>query len=266
MSTLSRQPALYLFSPFRVILISKSMIPLRDTIRSRTIPFVNLTIIALNALVFLFELSLSPRGLDRFTLAFGMVPARLGLGSPLALLSNPLPLITLFTHMFLHGGWLHFLSNMWTLFIFGDNVEDRMGHARYFIFYILAGLASGLLQAFAMTGSNIPAIGASGAIAGVLGAYFILYPAGRVLTLIPLFIFPWFVEIPALIYLGFWFVTQLFSGIASLNVAGSANMGGVAWWAHIGGFVFGVFAYRFFLRRLPPSPYTYYQGFPEDRL
>ncbi len=240
------------------------MIPLRDTIRSRTIPFVNLAIIGLNALVFLFELRLSPQGLNRFTFAFGMVPARLQLTSPLALLSNPLPLATLFTHIFLHGGWLHFLSNMWTLFIFGDNVEDRMGHGRYFLFYILAGLVSGLLQALAMTGSNIPAIGASGAIAGVLGAYFILYPAGRVLTLIPLFIFPWLVEIPAIIYLGFWFITQLFSGIASLNVAGSASMGGVAWWAHIGGFVFGIFAYRYFLRRLRPSYSTQYQHFPND--
>jgi membrane associated rhomboid family serine protease len=166
--------------------------------------------------------------------------------------------------MFMHGGWLHFLSNMWTLFIFGDNVEDRMGHGRYILFYLLAGLASGLLQALVAPGSTIPAIGASGAIAGVLGAYFILYPAGRVLTLIPLFIFPWFVEIPAIIYLGFWFVTQLFSGIASLNVPGAASMGGVAWWAHIGGFLFGVFAYRYFLRRMRPSYADIYPRYPDD--
>jgi membrane associated rhomboid family serine protease len=241
------------------------MIPLRDTIRSRTVPVVNLVIIGLNALVFLFELTLSDQGLERFVFTFGMVPARLQLTSPLGLLGNPLPLITLLTHMFLHGGWVHFLSNMWILFIFGDNVEDRMGHGRYILFYALAGLASGLLQAVVSPGSRVPAIGASGAIAGVLGAYFILYPAGRVLTFIPLFIFPWLVEIPAIIYLGFWFVTQLFSGIASLNVAGAANMGGVAWWAHIGGFLFGVLAYRFFARRPRPS-YTYeYPRFPEDR-
>jgi len=237
------------------------MLPLRDTIRSRTIPLVNVTLIALNALVFIFELSLSSRGLDSFISTFGMVPARLHLTEPLVLLRNPLVLITLFSHMFMHGGWLHFLSNMWTLFIFGDNVEDRMGHGRYFIFYMLGGLASGLLQAVVAPDSAVPAIGASGAIAGVLGAYFILYPAGRVVTIIFIFIIPWFVEIPAIIYLGFWFVTQLFSGLSALNGSAGANMGGVAWWAHIGGFLFGVFFNRFFLRHVrsvyyePRDPY-----------
>ncbi len=240
------------------------MIPLRDTIRSRSFPLVNLGIIGLNTLVFLFELNLSPRGLNQFIFTFGMVPARLNLTSPLALLDNPLPLITLFSHMFMHGGWVHFLSNMWTLFIFGDNVEDRMGGGRYFVFYILAGLASGLLQALVAPGSSVPAIGASGAIAGVLGAYFILYPGGRVLTLIPIFIFPWFVEIPAIIYLGFWFVSQLFSGLAALNMPAEASMGGVAWWAHIGGFIFGILAYRFFVRRIQPIYYRQFPRFPED--
>jgi len=240
------------------------MIPIRDTIRSRTVPVVNFTVIGLNALVFLFEISLSPQGLDRFIYNFGMVPARLHLTQPFLLLDNLLALLTLFTHMFLHGGWLHFLSNMWILFIFGDNVEDRMGSARYALFFIMSGLASGLLQALAAPSSQIPAIGASGAIAGILGAYFILYPAGRVLTLIPIFLFPWFVEIPAIFYLGFWFISQLFSGLAALNMPNAANMGGVAWWAHIGGFLFGVFAHRFFIRYVQPSAYSRYPTYPDD--
>jgi membrane associated rhomboid family serine protease len=242
------------------------MIPLRDTIRSRSIPLVNLGIIGLNILVFIYELSLSPQGLDRFIATFGMVPARLHLTQPLALLRSPLPLTTMFSHMFMHGGWLHIISNMWILFIFGDNVEDRMGSGRYFIFYILSGLASGLLQALVAPASRVPAIGASGAIAGVLGAYFILYPAGRVLTLIPIFIFPWFVEVPAIIYLGFWFISQLFSGLVALNVPNAANMGGVAWWAHIGGFLFGVLAHRFFIKHIHPSYYRQYPRFPEDTM
>ena len=240
------------------------MIPIRDTIRSRSVPVVNLGIIGLNALVFIYEISLSPQMLDRFIFNFGMVPVRLHLNQPLALVQNPLPLLTLFSHMFMHGGWIHILSNMWILFIFGDNVEDRMGPGRYFIFYVLGGLASGLLQAIVAPTSRVPAIGASGAIAAVLGAYLMLYPAGRVLTLIPLFIFPWFVEIPAIFYLGFWFISQLFSGIAALNVPNAANMGGVAWWAHIGGFLFGVFIYRFFIRLVHPDYYRQYPRSPED--
>jgi membrane associated rhomboid family serine protease len=241
------------------------MIPLRDTIRSRSFPIVNLSIIALNALVFLFELSLSSRALDRLISIFGLVPVRLHLSQPGLLLDNPLPLITLFTHMFLHGGWFHFISNMWILYIFGDNVEDRMGSIRYFLFYILGGLASGLLQALASPASRVPAIGASGAIAGVLGAYFILYPGGRVVTLVPAFFIPWFVEIPALFYLGFWFISQLFSGLASLSLPASSSMGGVAWWAHIGGFLFGAFFHRYFLRPIRPT-YYHYPHYPDDFL
>ena len=242
------------------------MIPLRDTIRSRSFPLVNLLIIALNAGVFIFEISLSPNGLDRLIGTFGLVPARLHLTQPQLLVNNPLPLITMFSHMYLHGGWLHIISNMWVLFIFGDNVEDRMGSGRYFVFYTLSGLASGLLQALIAPTSRVPAIGASGAIAGVLGAYFILYPAGRVLTLIPIIIIPWFVEVPAIIFLGFWFVSQLFSGLAALNVPNAANMGGVAWWAHIGGFLFGILAHRFFIRNIHPAYFRDYPRFPDDTI
>jgi membrane associated rhomboid family serine protease len=155
---------------------------------------------------------------------------------------------------------------MWILFIFGDNVEDRMGGGRYFVFYTLSGLASGLLQALVAPTSQVPAIGASGAIAGVLGAYFILYPAGRVLTLIPIFIIPWFVEIPAIVFLGFWFVTQLISGLPALIMPNAANMGGVAWWAHIGGFLFGILAHRFFIRNIHPSYYRDFPRFPDDTI
>lgn len=240
------------------------MIPLRDTIRTRTFPLVNLLLILVNVLVFLYEVSLSPNELDRFIFTFGMVPARLHLTNPVALALSPAPLITFFTHMFMHGGWFHLISNMWVLFIFGDNIEDRMGGGRYFVFYILCGLASALLQALVAPSSRIPAIGASGAIAGILGAYFILYPGGRVLTLIPIIIIPWFVEIPAIVFLGFWFVSQLFSGLAALNVPNAANMGGVAWWAHVGGFIFGILAHRFFIRHVHPSYYRDYPRFPDD--
>lgn len=239
------------------------MLPLRDTIRSYGFPVVNLIIIGVNALVFLFEISLPPAGLDRLISVFGLVPARLPLSNPAALLQDPQSLLSLFSHMFLHGGWVHFLSNMWILYIFGDNVEDRMGSGRYLVFYLVSGLASGLMQSVIDPSSQVPAIGASGAIAGVLGAYFLLFPGARVVTLIPIFIIPWFVEIPALFYLGFWFVTQLFSGIAAL---GATSMGGVAWWAHIGGFVFGALVYRLFTPRLHPAYLRLYRKYPDEYL
>jgi membrane associated rhomboid family serine protease len=171
-----------------------------------------------------------------------MVPSHISL-------ANPASFATLFTNMFLHGGWFHIISNMWVLYIFGDNVEDRMGSGRYLVFYLLSGLAANLLQLFFSPGSDVPTIGASGAIAGVLGGYFLLFPRARVITLILLFIFPWFVEIPAVIFLGFWFVTQLFSGLSSLGTAAGMEMGGIAWWAHVGGFVFGLLLVRIFSRR-----------------
>ncbi|MGE5224870.1 MAG: rhomboid family intramembrane serine protease [Omnitrophica WOR_2 bacterium] len=237
------------------------MIPLKDNIRSNSFPIVNWMLIAANILVFLYEVSLRPAALDRFTTVFGAVPRNLHLLHPASLLANPLPLITLVTAMFLHGGWFHVLSNMWVLFIFGDNVEDRMGSGRYFVFYMISGIVANLIQSLAFPTSSIPAIGASGAIAGVLGAYFLFYPRARVFTLIPIFIIPWFVYVPAVLFLGFWFVSQLYSGIFSLGV----NTGGVAWWAHVGGFAFGLVFARLFARqvlsysnRFPPDSPTYY--------
>jgi len=226
------------------------MIPLRDTIRSRHVPVMTWLLLGANVFVFLFESSLGVNAQTRFIYTFSIVPARLLDGQPLFFLS-------LFTSIFMHIGWFHLLSNMLTLYIFGDNVEDRMGSIPFLIFYLLSGLAAGLLQTFTSLNSIVPILGASGAIAGVLGAYMFLYPRARVVTVIFLFIFPWFVEIPALFYLAFWFISQLFSGIASFGAAG-----GVAWWAHIGGFLFGLLLGRLFLLRPPPPPPKVYQ-FPD---
>ncbi len=235
------------------------MLPLRDTIRSSTFPVINWLLIGLNGLVFLFEVSLSPAALDRLTRTFGLVPANLHLNNLALLLNNPLPLITLFTHQFLHGGWFHILSNMWVLYIFGDNVEDRLGSGRYLFFYLASGVAAGLMQAGIDPTSRLPSIGASGAIAGVLGAYFLLFPRAKVITLIPLLFIPWFVDLPAVVFLGFWFVSQLFSGVASLST--SASMGGVAWWAHIGGFVFGLLMVGLIAPRRHPA---YTRQYPDE--
>jgi len=237
------------------------MFPLRDTVRAYSFPIINILLILINALIFFFENGLPAPVFNRLILTFGIVPARLHLTSPQMLIDNPEPLITLLTHMFLHSGWLHFLSNIWILFIFGDGVEDRMGSGRYLLFYLASGLVAGLLQAIVTPTSRIPAIGASGAIAGVLGAYFVLYPRARVVTFIPIFIIPWLVEIPALIYLGFWFITQIFSGLSSLSLSQAANTSGVAWWAHTGGFLFGLLFYRQFTPAIHPA---YWRRFPDD--
>jgi len=215
------------------------MIPLRDTLRSRRFPLVNWLIILANAAAFYYELRIGPASLNEFIHTWGLVPARFWAGPQIAW-------VTLFSAMFLHGGWLHIVSNMWILFIFGDNVEDRMGGAGYLVFYLLSGVAAGLLQAFLLPDSPVPMVGASGAIAGVLGAYLLLHPRARILSLVPiLFIFT-LIEIPAPIFLLFWFAMQLFSGVLSLSGAAGS---GIAWWAHIGGFVFGLLSVFFFARR-----------------
>ena len=234
------------------------MLPIRDTIRSYRFPIVNWLLIGANILVFFFEISLPPQALDRLIANFGLVPARLHLDGPAILLSHPVLLVPLFTHMFLHGGWLHIISNLWILYIFGDNVEDRMGPGRYLLFYLLSGLAAALTQAYIAPNSEVPSIGASGAIAGVLGAYIVLYPRARIITLILLLIIPWYAEISAFFYIGFWFLTQLFSGYSSL---GTIESGGVAWWAHIGGFVFGVLLFRLFIPRRHPA---YSRRYPDE--
>lgn len=219
------------------------MIPLRDTNRSRTFPFITILFIILNGIVFLFELSLG-RQLTKFFFIFGVVPSfyfSSRYWETTGLIAGVLPLLT---SMFLHGGWLHFLGNMLYLWVFGDNVEDRLGHWRFFFFYLICGLAAALLHIIANPNSKLPTVGASGAIAGVLGAYLVLYPGARVLTLVPILFFFQLIELPALLFLGFWFVMQFFSGAMSLTSGG--DVGGTAWWAHIGGFCTGMlFVWRY---------------------
>lgn len=212
------------------------MIPLRDTIPRQTTPYVVLVIIALNVWAyFKVNWGLPPGRLQAFFEVYGMVPARYSdLSVARALGGNPF--VPFFTSMFLHGGLMHLVGNLWSLWIFGDNVEDWLGHGRFALFYLFCGVASGLMHLFTNWSSVMPTIGASGAIAGVMGAYFLLYPKARVVTLIPIFIFVQFVELPAFLFLGFWFVMQFLSGTASL---GARSAGGIAWWAHIGGFLTG---------------------------
>jgi membrane associated rhomboid family serine protease len=210
------------------------MIPLRDTTPAKNYPVVNNSIIGINVVIFLIQFS-QGAGLDRFIYIFGLVPARYSVPQIAAYFSTGQQIFSFLTFMFLHGGFWHLLGNMWSLYIFGDNVEDRLGHFRYLLFYLICGLASGASHLILNLNSNIPTIGASGAIAGVMGAYFILHPRSRILTLIPIFFIPYFIEIPAFIFLGVWFILQFISAAGS-----SGQAGGIAWWAHIGGFVFGI--------------------------
>ena len=216
------------------------MIPLRDNAAPRRLTPANIALIAANIAVFVHELLLGPR-VGPFVERFALVPA--AVTQALAAHTHRTvdafePLITAVTSMFIHGGVWHVAGNMLYLFIFGAAVEDRMGSARYLTFYFAAGIAAALATVWIAPESMVPVIGASGAIAGVLGAYFILYPRGRILTILPIFIFIQFVEIPAVIYLLFWFAVQLYAGLEQAGGAGA--MGGVAWWAHVGGFMFGV--------------------------
>jgi membrane associated rhomboid family serine protease len=216
------------------------MIPIRDAIRSKNLPAVNFIIIGLNIVAFLWEL-LQGSDLKEVFYLYGMVPLRYhdpGLSAHFTRFQQYLPFLT---SMFLHGGFLHIIMNMWFLYIFGDNIEDRLGHIRYLVFYLFCGVAAGLVHLFTNWNSNIPTIGASGAVSGVMGAYLLLYPRSKILTLIPIFFFFQFVEIPAFIFLGFWLLLQLFS--AGLT---SRNIGGIAFWAHIGGFIAGLIFIKIF--------------------
>ena len=227
------------------------MIPLRDENPAEGPAIVTWTLIAVNAAVFLYEFALGP-DLTRFIMHWGLVPAR-----SLTLFADGSPIragVPFFTSMFLHGGWMHLIGNMWYLAIFGDNVEDRFGHVGYLLFYLLAGLAGGALHFYFNAGSSVPTVGASAAIAGVLGAYIVAFPKARVMTLVPLFPFFQLMALPAALVLGLWFVFQFFSGFLSLAwAAGSAHGGGTAWWGHVGGFGFGVLAMAIFGRRRAPS-------------
>jgi membrane associated rhomboid family serine protease len=221
------------------------LIPLRDSTRSQTFPLVVVALIAANVVVFVYELLLG-KHLAGFLDTHGFVPFRFWHAESFRT-DVAIPALA---SMFLHAGWLHLIGNMWFLWIFGDNVEDRLGHPAFLLFYLIAGLVAMLTHAAFSAAVHIPSIGASGAIAGVLGAYIVLYPRGRVLTLLFLFFFIQLVELPAFLFLGLWFGAQVFSGVASLPFAGEAA-GGVAWWAHIGGFAFGALC-GLVLRKVPP--------------
>ncbi len=213
------------------------MIPVGDEPRSRAFPFVNLALIAANVLVFFYELSLSPRELQLFFFDWGVVPRRLvdWLESP----SGWEAPATVFTSMFLHGGWLHLIGNMLYLWVFGDNVEDALGHVKYLLFYLVSGIGAVALQVALDVNGLVPMVGASGAISGVLGAYLFLYPTATVSVLVPWFWFFGFMPVPAAVLIGFWFLLQLFSGVASLGARAVGIEGGIAFWAHVGGFVTG---------------------------
>jgi len=228
------------------------MIPIRDDTPRYSTPYVTYFIIALNVVVFLFELTVEvqgPRALNSLIHEFGVVPrhfVRVATGPGFSLPALFLPILT---SMFLHAGWLHIIGNMWFLWIFGDNIEDYLGHFMYLLFYLVTGFAAAFTHIALNAGSNIPSVGASGAIAGVMGAYFILYPRARVLTLVPLIVFFTFWWLPAWVMLGYWFVVQFLMGTAT-SIAESQSTGGVAVWAHVGGFVAGVVL----IKLLPERP------------
>ena len=217
------------------------MIPLRDTIQSKNYPIINTSLITANGPVYLLQVAQGDR-LQQFIVTYGLVPARYSVPAIASHFTLAEQTFSLFSFMFVHGGFWHLLGNMWSLYIFGDNVEDRLGPVRYLLFYLLCGFSSGLTHLFLNWHSQLPTVGASGAIAGVMGAYFILYPKSRILTFIPIFFLPYFIEIPAFFFLGLWFLFQFISAAGT-----PGHGGGIAWWAHIGGFVFGIIFLKLFL-------------------
>jgi membrane associated rhomboid family serine protease len=231
------------------------MLPIRDDQPRYSTPYVNGFLIGLNILIYFYQWTLGPRGGEVFARIYGEVPAHLAAflaGSPHY--SLPSVVLPFFTSMFLHGSWMHVLGNMWFLYIFGDNVEDYLGHFKYLVFYLLSGLIAMGTQVAIYPHSNVPTLGASGAIAGVLGAYFILYPRARVLT----WFFVFVLYLPAWIVLGEWFVLNFVAGTSTLSAAGMGrDVGGVAFWAHIGGFVAGAAMIKVFPERQRRSPYAY---------
>jgi len=227
------------------------MFPLKDNIPARRFPTVNVWLIVVNVICFAYELQLGS-GLDRFVQNYGFVPSRFAAQLEAGTMLGAL--VPVYTSMFLHGGFLHLFGNMWMLWIFGDNVEDSMGHLRYLVFYLLCGTCSVFAQAMADTGSTLPLVGASGAISGVLGAYFVLFPRARILTLLPIIIIFYLIEVPAYVFLGLWFLLQMLWGYFQHLADAGGSTGGVARWAHVGGFFSGMilvwlFAENSFLRR-----------------
>jgi rhomboid family protein len=221
------------------------VIPIRDTQPSTCVPVATYMLMGINLLVFIQQVQLGFNE-EVFFYSYGLVPAKYTVHEVARYFSLGNQLFSIFSYMFLHGGFWHFIGNMWFLYIFGDNVEEHFGSLRFLGFYLICGIVSGLFHFFLNPVSMVPTIGASGAIAGVMGAYFLLYPRSKILTVIPIIIFPWFVEIPAFIFLGVWFLIQF------VNAAGSSSGSGIAWWAHIGGFIAGLLFVKL-NKRLPQS-------------
>ena len=220
------------------------MLPLKDNIPAKNFPYVNIGLILINSAFFIYEMSYGPE-LDQLIFTLGFIPARF-IAQQGETLLNPAGFLPVFSSMFLHANLVHLISNMWMLWIFGDNVEDCMGHGRYLLFFLLCGIASVFAQTISNPQSVIPMVGASGAISGVLGAYIITYPKARILTLVPIVILFYIIELPAYFFLGFWFLLQLIQGsLYSLNSEQMAG-GGVAWWAHVGGFAAGALLLQVF--------------------
>ena len=242
------------------------MLPLKDDAPRITTPYITYFLLVSNILIFIFELTIQSTGqLNAFLMQFGIVPAKItillerGGAVPHALVSQfgmryitwADVLVPIITSMFLHGGWGHVISNMWALWIFGDNVEDHLGHGLYLLFYLLSGIAGAVVHILFNLGSTLPTVGASGAIAGIMGAYFVLFPSARVLT----FLFVIVVWLPAWIFVGYWFLVQFLSG-AAMAISATSNSGGVAVWAHVGGFLSGIALIKLFPSR--PRRYRYY--------
>jgi membrane associated rhomboid family serine protease len=232
------------------------MIPLKDLTPHRSKPWMTFALIFVNCVIFLYENSLmlqSPYAFKLFIQHYAMIPARLQLALASSRVSLTDALSPMFTSMFLHGGWLHLIGNMWFLWIFGDVVEDRMGRLRYLGFYLICGLGAAITQTIVNWGSTVPTLGASGAIAGVMGAYIVWFPRSQVLTLVPLLFFWFTIRLPAVLMVGYWFVIQFLSGLASLAMP---ETGGVAFWAHVGGFLLGALL----TTRMRPRTPAYYYG------
>ena len=226
------------------------MLPLRDKVKSNTFPIIVYAIIVLNVIVFIYQLSMDNMKLLEFFYYYGVVPAFLGGDEYWEIRGAFSQLFPFISSMFLHGGWMHIIGNMWTLFIFGDNVQDRMGRGKFVVFYILSGIASMLLHTFTNWGSTTPAIGASGAIAGVMGAYLVYFPRAKIVTLLPLIFYFTIITVPAYVFLIIWFGMQFFNGTFALLSSGGG--GGIAWWAHVGGFAFGALTAKLFQKGDPP--------------
>jgi len=222
------------------------MIPLKNMMARRSVPVMTILIIAVNVLVYFHQATISNAANEAFIRTFGLVPLKMQLALNGHRYSIAEAFTPLFTCMFLHGGFFHILGNMWFLWIFGGAVEERLGAFPYLLFYLVCGIGSGIAQAVFSWGSNVPSIGASGAISGVLGAYVVYFPASRIFTLVPLFLFFFTVQIPALVFIGLWFAVQFLSGVSAMNSPHAASLGGVAWWAHVGGFIFGLVLAKLF--------------------